>query len=32
IKHYLSMYPDAYLSKQRYLDPHPQELKLRYGL
>lgn len=32
IKHYLSMYPDAYLSKQRYLEPHPQELKLRYGL
>ncbi|MGC9422813.1 MULTISPECIES: YbgA family protein [Vibrio] len=32
IKHYLAMYPDAYLSQQRYLNPHPQELKLRYGL
>ncbi|MCG3724885.1 YbgA family protein [Vibrio cincinnatiensis] len=32
IKHYLSMYPDAYLGQQRYLNPHPQELKLRYGL
>ena len=32
LKHYLSMYPDAYLSQQRYLDPYPQELKLRYGL
>lgn len=32
IKHYLSMCPDAYLSQQSYLNPHPQELKLRYGL
>lgn len=32
IKHYLSMYPDEYLSQQRYLDPHPQALRLRYGL
>ncbi len=32
IKHYLTLYPDAYLMQQRYLDPHPQELKLRYGL
>ena len=32
IKHYLSLYPDAYLSQQRYLTPYPQELKLRYGL
>ncbi|MDG4870038.1 DUF1722 domain-containing protein, partial [Guyparkeria sp. 1SP6A2] len=31
IKHYLSMYPDEYLSQQRYLDPHPQALRLRYG-
>ncbi|SJL84405.1 YbgA family protein [Vibrio palustris] len=32
IKHYLTMYPDEYLSQQRYLEPYPQELKLRYGL
>ncbi len=32
IKHYLTLYPDAYLMQQRYLDPYPQELKLRYGL
>ncbi len=32
IKHYLTIYPDAYLMQQRYLDPYPQELKLRYGL
>jgi len=32
IKHYLTLYPDAYLMKQRYLDPYPKELKLRYGL
>ncbi|MDC0611934.1 2-thiouracil desulfurase family protein [Vibrio sp.] len=32
IKHYLSMYPDTYLEKQKFLEPHPQELRLRYGL
>lgn len=32
IKHYLTLYPDSYLIQQRYLDPYPQELKLRYGL
>lgn len=32
IKHHLSLYPDDYLSQQRYLEPYPQELKLRYGL
>ncbi|MCA2018928.1 DUF523 and DUF1722 domain-containing protein [Vibrio tritonius] len=32
IKHYLSLFPDDYLSQQRYLTPYPQELKLRYGL
>ncbi|MEF1310567.1 DUF523 and DUF1722 domain-containing protein [Vibrio mytili] len=32
IKHYLNTYPDEYLQKQKFLDPHPQEMRLRYGL
>ncbi len=32
IKHYLKTYPDEYLQKQKYLEPHPQEMRLRYGL
>ncbi|MDA0117632.1 MULTISPECIES: YbgA family protein [Vibrio] len=32
IKHYLAAYPDAYLSEQKFLQPHPQEMRLRYGL
>ena len=32
IKHYLSAHPDEYLSGQTYLEPYPQELRLRYGL
>jgi uncharacterized protein YbgA (DUF1722 family)/uncharacterized protein YbbK (DUF523 family) len=32
IKHYLQKYPDNYLKKQVYLNPHPPQLKLRYGL
>ncbi|OBT09512.1 hypothetical protein A9264_14675 [Vibrio sp. UCD-FRSSP16_10] len=32
IKHYLSLYPDEYLASQKFLDPHPQELRLRYSL
>ncbi|WP_299013331.1 DUF1722 domain-containing protein [uncultured Photobacterium sp.] len=32
IKHYLSEYPDPYLQLQTFLEPYPQELKLRYGL
>ncbi|MDX1705547.1 DUF523 and DUF1722 domain-containing protein [Pseudidiomarina sp.] len=32
IKHYLREFPDDYLSKQRYLQPYPADLKLRYGL
>jgi uncharacterized protein YbgA (DUF1722 family) len=32
IKHYISMYPDEYLASQKYLEPYPQELRLRYGL
>ncbi len=32
LKHYLSSYPNDYLSSQAYFDPYPQELRLRYGL
>lgn len=32
LKHYLALFPDAYLAQQRYLNPYPHELKLRYGL
>ncbi len=32
IKHYLFMFPDAYLQQQHFLNPYPQELCLRYGL
>ncbi|MCE0495022.1 YbgA family protein [Vibrio salinus] len=32
IKHYLNMYPDPYLQHQKFLEPYPQELRLRYGL
>lgn len=32
IKHYLSTHPDEYLEQQKFLEPHPQELRLRYGL
>lgn len=32
IKHYLTMYPDEYLQTQKFLEPHPQELRLHYGL
>ncbi|MFA0708901.1 YbgA family protein, partial [Vibrio sp. 10N.222.48.A3] len=31
INHYLMEYPNEYLESQVYLNPHPQELKLRYG-
>ncbi|MFL4558935.1 YbgA family protein [Yersinia kristensenii] len=31
LKHYLAEYPDAYLSQQRYFDPYPEVLRLRYG-
>lgn len=30
IKHYLTLYPDPYIEQQIYLNPHPEELKLRY--
>ncbi|AKJ41899.1 YbgA family protein [Pragia fontium] len=32
LKHYLAEYPDAYLSQQRYFDPYPEALRLRYGV
>ena len=32
IRHYLREYPNAYLAEQVYLNPHPDTLKLRYGL
>lgn len=32
IKHYLATHPDGYLEQQRFLEPYPQELRLRYGL
>lgn len=32
LNHYLSEYPDSYLSKQKYFSPYPQSLRLRYGL
>lgn len=31
LKHYMSEYPDAYLSGQRYFEPYPEALCLRYG-
>lgn len=31
LKHYMAEYPDAYLSGQRYFDPWPEALRLRYG-
>jgi len=32
INHYLKEYPDPYLQLQTFLNPYPEELKLRYGL
>ncbi|WP_412706123.1 hypothetical protein Aerorivi_01050 [Aeromonas rivipollensis] len=32
IRHYLREYPNTYLADQVYLNPHPDTLKLRYGL
>jgi uncharacterized protein YbgA (DUF1722 family)/uncharacterized protein YbbK (DUF523 family) len=31
VKHYLLEHPKEYLAKQSYLNPYPEELKLRYG-
>ncbi|HET8816436.1 MAG TPA: DUF523 and DUF1722 domain-containing protein [Pseudidiomarina sp.] len=32
IRHYLREYPNTYLARQRYIDPYPNDLKLRYAL
>lgn len=32
IKHYLMTHPHKYLQEQKYIEPYPQELRLRYGL
>ncbi len=32
IQHYLRIYPSAYLSQQQFLQPHPNELRLRLHL
>jgi uncharacterized protein YbgA (DUF1722 family) len=32
LKHYLRRFPDAYLQRQVYLNPHPEELMLRNSL
>lgn len=32
LKHYLNAYPDEYLAQQQFLQPHPEEMRLRYGL
>ncbi|CAH0530150.1 YbgA family protein [Vibrio hippocampi] len=32
LKHYLNAYPDDYLLQQQFLQPHPQDMRLRYGL
>lgn len=31
LRHYLKEYPDSYLAGQRYFDPYPEVLRLRYG-
>lgn len=31
LKHYMAEFPDAYLAGQRYFDPWPEALRLRYG-
>lgn len=31
VNHYLLEFPKAYLAKQAYLNPYPEQLKLRYG-
>ena len=32
INHYLREYPDPYLQMQKYLNPYPEDLRLRYGM
>ncbi|MBU4684388.1 DUF1722 domain-containing protein [Cedecea davisae] len=31
LKHYMAEYPDRYLEQQRYFEPYPEALRLRYG-
>ncbi|PWC13740.1 hypothetical protein B4923_07295 [Brenneria roseae subsp. americana] len=31
LKQYMAEYPDAYLAQQRYFEPYPEALRLRYG-
>lgn len=31
LKHYMSQYPHPWLTQQRYFDPYPEALRLRYG-
>lgn len=31
LKHYMSAYPHPWLTQQRYFDPYPEALRLRYG-
>ncbi len=31
IKHYMAEYPDSWLAQQRYFEPYPEALRLRYG-
>ncbi|WP_413734689.1 YbgA family protein [Sodalis sp. RH21] len=31
LKHYMAEYPDAWLAQQRYFEPYPEALRLRYG-
>ncbi|WP_426816749.1 YbgA family protein [Winslowiella sp. 2C04] len=31
LKHYMAEFPDAYLAQQRYFEPYPEALRLRYG-
>lgn len=31
LRHYMTEYPDDYLAQQRYFDPYPEALRLRYG-
>ena len=32
LQHYLREYPNPYLASQVYLNPHPEDLALRYSL
>ncbi|ANU39219.1 DUF523 and DUF1722 domain-containing protein [Vibrio scophthalmi] len=32
LKHHMQRFPDEYLQSQKFLNPYPQELRLRYGL